>query len=71
VAGDDLADHAGLGGVVAEDPALQLAGGDALLDQGLGVVGEGGGQAGGQLVGVLTLEMPIEEPSRAGLVNTG
>src|SRR5918995_1443600 len=27
VAGDDLADHAGLGAVVAQDPALQLAGG--------------------------------------------
>ena len=48
----------------------QLAGDDALLDHGL-VVGNSGRPGAARPSGVLTLEMPMEEPSRAGLVNTG
>src|SRR6266516_3147849 len=55
VAGDDLADHAGLGGLVAEHAALQLARVQSLFHHHLGVVGEGCLQAVAERLGCLHL----------------
>ena len=56
---------------VAEHAALDLRAVDELLDQHLVVVPARQLDRGGELDSSCALEMPTEEPSRAGLTKTG
>jgi hypothetical protein len=56
---------------VPEHADLDLDPVDELLDEHLLVVGEGERDRGLELAASWALEIPIDEPSRAGLTNTG